>query len=471
MVYSHNQRVVSRDKDRLTSLVLAIVFAITATILAVLPIKAESLEPIDFESYTTGAINGQDGWVFTGSYDADISDNSLFANSPSGFGDHSLRISNASTSGSFGDWVFSKSTVNEAGETSAENGGLSGGTRENHFETSFEVGSTDSAEQAGLQMSLAPDRGDGARMSYLGFSDQSDGIHVTFYDYQDVSPFGTTVGDSANGCGTGDDFFPTEVGILDRTSAHSIKLTMDFVDGPRNDVVKVYVDGSLEHTGTSWEDYFRYCEGNETRTVDSLIFQARSGGGTAPTTLGNGFLFDNISLLSGQPPYPVSGEIIKPHEYSVVGKVLKLKAVYDDGDDVNDNIVQWAVRSDTCAASTNTVLGNVDGHHDDYYWNGAKFKAKFSTKDLEPGLYCFVFNPKDDPGQADVRETQWFYIGPKSFQDCKNDAWQDFGDSFDNQGECIRFVIVNYHHHWWFFRHRHNPFWHHFFVPHHGGHR
>ena len=86
---------------------------------------------------------------------------------------------------------------------------------------------------------------------------------------------------------------------LDRSVPHSIKLTMDFLNGPANDIVKVYVDNALVHTGTSWEDYYRECESNPTRTVDSLIFQARTSGGTAPATLGNGFLFDNLNYSSG----------------------------------------------------------------------------------------------------------------------------------------------------------------------------
>ena len=76
---------------------------------------------------------------------------------------------------------------------------------------------------------------------------------------------------------------------------------MDFVDGPSNDVVKVYVDGTLRHTGTSWEDFFRWCElTGESRTVDSMIFQARTSGGTAPFTRGNGFLIDNLTYFSSQ---------------------------------------------------------------------------------------------------------------------------------------------------------------------------
>lgn len=60
---------------------------------------------------------------------------------------------------------------------------------------------------------------------------------------------------------------------------------------------------------TTWEDYYRFQgESNAgidpldwtTRAVDSLIFQARTGGGTAPLTKGEGFLFDNVTLTSSE---------------------------------------------------------------------------------------------------------------------------------------------------------------------------
>ena len=77
----------------------------------------------------------------------------------------------------------------------------------------------------------------------------------------------------------------------------------DFFEGPRNDVVQVFVDDTLVHTGTSWEDFFRYCEATDTsRTVDSLLLQARTSGGTAPGTSGYGFLVDNLDLESGPAP-------------------------------------------------------------------------------------------------------------------------------------------------------------------------
>lgn len=97
---------------------------------------------------------------------------------------------------------------------------------------------------------------------------------------------------------------------MSRNEAHTVRLTIDFVDGPRNDVVKVFVNGQLRDTGTSWEDFFRYCEGNPTRTVDSMIFQAR-GLAPMPANQGNGFLIDNLSYASLSPSVPGNAQDCK----------------------------------------------------------------------------------------------------------------------------------------------------------------
>ncbi|MFN8423789.1 MAG: hypothetical protein U0470_10570 [Anaerolineae bacterium] len=143
------------------------------------------------------------------------------------------------------------------------------------------------AEQPGLSVVASPDRGDGARMSWVQMTDTPTGIDVNFYYQAALDPT----------CSTGDGFAFTNVATgLDRTVPHTIKVRMRFVDGPANDVVAVYVDGVLGHTGTSWEDYFRDCEGNPSRTVDSVLF--RTGRTAAPATAGQGFLIDNLTLTS-----------------------------------------------------------------------------------------------------------------------------------------------------------------------------
>lgn len=252
-------------------------------------------QTITFESptYTIGNINGQDGWTKTGPYDHTVSSSLGTA----GFGAQSFRVSNAITSGSFGDMSFSKSLVNEAGETTAANNGLSGGVRQKNFEMQFDIASTvPGSQQPGLAFSIAPDRGDGARMSYLRFEDQTDGIHVIFDDYRDNAPFGTAIGDAANGCGAGDFFTDIDIATLNRATTHTIKFAIFFIDGPRNDVVQIYIDGVLKQTGTTWEDYSRYCQASQPATVDSLLF--RTAGAAAPGTAGNGLLFDNMNSSS-----------------------------------------------------------------------------------------------------------------------------------------------------------------------------
>ncbi len=299
-----------RTENRLVTLV----GTLAVLLFGIAPALADS-NAIDFESYSVGTINGQDGWSSTGAagsgcamYDH-LVDSSL---GTLGFGSQSLRISNAVTSGCFGDQTFSKSLTDEAGETTAQNGGMSGGVRQPHFEAMWDFASTvPTAEQPGLSVVASPDRGDGARMSWIQMADTPAGLDVNFFNYKDVAPMGT-LASPADGCGVGDDFMFSPVATgLDRTMPHNIKVTMDLLDGPANDVVKVYVDGVLMHTDTSWEDYFRWCTesgggvvgdpvADASRTVDSILF--RTGGAAAPATISKGFLIDNLSISSGPIP-------------------------------------------------------------------------------------------------------------------------------------------------------------------------
>lgn len=82
--------------------------------------------PIGFErsSFLTGNINGQNGWTKTGPYDVEVVDTSAFPDaSGNAFGDQALRLSDAVTSGSFGDQTFSRGLPDEAGEPDSYNAG------------------------------------------------------------------------------------------------------------------------------------------------------------------------------------------------------------------------------------------------------------------------------------------------------------------------------------------------------------
>ncbi len=261
-----------------------------------LPATADTRGPITFEppTYALGSIDGQDGWVVTNP----ALDQAVVANAgsaPASFGPQSWRFSNATTSGAFGDQPFSPSTVNEAGETSAQNAALSGGSRQTTFVATWDFASTSTTEQPGLSIGVSPDRGDGSRMSLVRLEDTPQGLRVVFFDYQrSLSP----------GCAPNRDGFESTIvaSALSRTTPHTVRLEMDFVDGAANDVVRVSVDGAAAHVGTSWEDYYRDCEVTPTRTVDSLLF--RASGTAVPAVLNGGFLFDDVTVSTDTPVVP-----------------------------------------------------------------------------------------------------------------------------------------------------------------------
>jgi hypothetical protein len=276
--------------------------------------SADSLSS-DFEALTLGPVHGQDGWTSTGAagsgcavYDHEVASNASFTNDPPSFGAKSLRISNAVTSGCFSDHTFSKKTVDEAGEPTATAGAFGSGVRQASYSGQFTFVPTTSAPQPGLSVVVSPDRGDGARMSWVQIADTGApaGLDLNFTDYVDAAPFGTpsTPGD---GCGAGDTFPLTAVATgLSRAQPHTVSIQMAFVPGPRNDVVKVSVDGVLKHTGRSWEDYFRWCEAGQTsRTVRSLLF--RTGGTAVPALAGQGLLVDGVTSTTQAIPLPVLG--------------------------------------------------------------------------------------------------------------------------------------------------------------------
>jgi hypothetical protein len=247
--------------------------------------------------YFPGKIHLQDDWSSFGPYDHFVVVNALATpayNYPT-FGLQSLRISNAITNGSFGDQTFSKRTPNHAGETESSClSPLCQGTRQSHFEVEQDFASTiPAAEQPGLAVTVSPDRGDGARMSFYRLRDEPGGLAVDFVDVQGVDRVPPA-------CGLANFEETTVATGLNRAVPHTIKLTMDLLEGPGNDIVKVYVDGSLRHTGTSWEDYYRFdCEAiahaGRPPAVNRILYRTSSVP-PAPATSLHGFVFDNLSL-------------------------------------------------------------------------------------------------------------------------------------------------------------------------------
>jgi hypothetical protein len=256
---------------------------------------ADVVGPITFEqpAYAPGDINGQDGWGKAGPYDSAVADLASFPDASGyGFGSQALRISNAVTSGSFGDQTFSPGLSLPAGE--------SGSNR--YFEASFSIGTASANEQPGLTMSVSPDDGSGSRMSYLRFEDRTDGVHVFFDDATNPGPLGDPAAIT--------DFNETELATLDRGDAHRIRFSLALKPGPANDVARIYIDGKLQRlvgdrTGTTWEDYYRFDpeqngNGNLVPTVSKLLF--RESGTSVSGNSGKGFLVDGVSLSSRTRP-------------------------------------------------------------------------------------------------------------------------------------------------------------------------
>jgi hypothetical protein len=265
-------------------------------------------------------------------------------------------------SGSFGDWLFSPA-IAPATE---------GGSQK--FTTEFQIKSVTGVDQ-GMSMNIAPQTAGGARMTNLRFEDGVGGIHVKFSDVLNL--------DEVTGYYPAAESWRTEdIATLSYADTHTVKIVMNLIPGPHNDVVQVYIDGSAGlvpgRTGeatpeafyapvdnqptvnkakagqtiplkwrlaapsfaTSWEDYYRYnseSNGGEpnpanwtTRQVDSLIFQARcaaAGPCANPTAKDAGYLIDNVSYESAAlgTPLPVTSQgVSDPSVYN--NPPIKVKA-------------------------------------------------------------------------------------------------------------------------------------------------
>ena len=141
------------------------------------------------------------------------------------------------------------------------------------------------AVQPGLAVTVSPDSGNGGRMSFLRLRDTPAGLAIDFNEVR-----------------TDNDFYDVEIAQgLDRTVPHTVRISMDFVAGADNDVVKVYVDGQLKVTGKSWENYYRNSTeqapaGNLVPVIDQLLLRVSST--ARPANAGKGFLIDDVSLRS-----------------------------------------------------------------------------------------------------------------------------------------------------------------------------
>ena len=143
-----------------------------------------------------------------------------------------------------------------------------------------------------------------------------------------------------------------------------------------------------------------------------------------------GMFLDAVSVEQTKDCVVRSAEITSPEAGDTVSGEVEFGAFLVDDD---EDGVQWAVRQGTCAAGQGTVFGNVDGFNDDYDWDydaetyTHTFLATADTCEWEPGEYCFVFNPIEDSGEANIRLTREFVVAS-----CDTD---EDDDGIDDEGD------------------------------------
>jgi uncharacterized repeat protein (TIGR01451 family) len=209
-------------------------------------------------------------------------DQAVVANNgaPPSFAAKSLRISNAYGTApdtfppEFELQTYSKPTTDPAGEKLADTVYTA--------EFSF-ISVHPDRQQPGLRISVSPDNGHGARMSYIGLDDMADGIRVTFFDTDD--PDGG--------------FVAYDLGTLPRNAPHTIRFWIRLVPGPDNDLVRISIDGQdAGQCFTTWENYYREGEKHEPAPSDRLLFLSGNRDGDRPSLLGGGYLFDNVTTTT-----------------------------------------------------------------------------------------------------------------------------------------------------------------------------
>jgi hypothetical protein len=283
-------------------------------------------------SENPGTVNGQDGWhsatktdipALPNGYDQAVVDNSLYpnyvANGGGAFGQQSLRVSNAYTepSGEFFFQTYSKSTTQNAGE----------GLANTVYTGEFQFIPTTDQFQPNLYVRVSPDNGTGGRMSFVGLRDvqngTNDGIQMTFFD---------TSGDPNVNQG----FVGYDLGTYPRDEVHTIKFDIKFVDGPSNDIVRLFVDGTdmgekLDACFTTWEQFYRnFQPNNPVPVTNSIEFRVQGDGNTIANLVGGGYLFDNVTNTTAALGGPAPTSCGVP-EVGVIAPTQTTCSQYRDG--------------------------------------------------------------------------------------------------------------------------------------------
>jgi hypothetical protein len=219
--------------------------------------------------FTGITINDGSGWRMTGPFDAEIADGAL-------------RISNAVTSGSFGNQLFAPELAVAASDDAA-----------NTFHASFTLKPVDL--QPGLRITVSPDNGEGGRGGFISIEHTADGVKVVSAGSFFRAP---TVDDApgdieANGLVL-DWTYTTVAEGLDPSVEHTVAMKLqkkaNTAKNTNNDVFTVKVDAGVVKN-TTFEAYYQ-ATGEPNYEVNTLLFRL-SG---APVDTVTGMVIDDLTM-------------------------------------------------------------------------------------------------------------------------------------------------------------------------------
>lgn len=240
----------------------------------------------NFESFTLGSVDGQGGWgVSNPAFDQSVVDDA---------GNRVWRVSNAVTSGSFGDQPFAPrpggTGMTDVNPTNSLPqffaGEASTGANWNQFFAEFQIKMTTANSVAGTRITLSPDNGNGARMGFLAIEDTGTGVRVDTFDTTNAGTFASV----------------PNIGSFGYDAWQTIRIELFANDGPLNDVVNYYLNGALIHSGPSWEQFYTVTQPllhPNGVPVQTLLFRISAPTGGLAAALGKGFFIDDVTTAVG----------------------------------------------------------------------------------------------------------------------------------------------------------------------------
>jgi hypothetical protein len=243
----------------------------------------------NFEGFSLGSVNGQGEWgVSNPLFDQEVVDLS---------GNRVLRLSNRYTSPSFGDQTFAPrpggTGMTPADPVNGKPGFFAGetstGASYNRFIGSFDIRSVATGNtDLGARITVSPDNGQGARQGFVAFENTATGVAVTTFD---LTAGGSFVG-------------PELLTTINFGQWAKIRYEIDFIDGPFNDVARIYIDDVLVKTLHSWESYYPVAQPTlHPNGVPVQTWLFRMNGTKVENA--QGFYIDNVKVMLDNIPTAV----------------------------------------------------------------------------------------------------------------------------------------------------------------------